>query len=120
MNDDIPEQGNPVAHFPRERVDANSLAPFRSRLDFLDTEIARLFGERFEVCRRVAHHKRTRKIPMMQPERVNEVRERYLSRGAEEELPADFTEALFELVIGATCKMEDELIADPSAAGDGA
>ena len=56
---------------------------------------------------------------MMQPQRVVEVRERYLQRGAEADLPGDFALALFELLIAATCKMEDELIADPSAAGDG-
>jgi chorismate mutase len=42
-----------------------------------------LLGERFEVCRQVAYHKREHDIPMMQPERVVEVRERYLARGAE-------------------------------------
>ena len=39
------------------------------------------------------------------------MRARYLARGAEVGLPADFTAELFELLIGATCKMEDELIA---------
>jgi chorismate mutase len=92
----------------------NGLGPFRNRLDLLDGEIARLLGERFEVCREVAHHKREHDIPMMQPERVVEVRERYLARGAEVNLPADFVEALFELLIGATCKMEDELIDAPA------
>lgn len=99
---------------------ATGLAPFRARLDFLDGEILRLLGDRFEVCRKVAHHKREHDIPMMQPERVVEVRERYLRRGGEADLPADFSAALFELLIGATCKLEDELIARPSAAGDGA
>ena len=98
---------------------ANGLAPFRTRLDFLDGEILRLLGDRFEVCRKVAHHKREHDIPMMQPQRVIEVRERYLQRGGEADLPPDFTAALFELLIGATCKMEDELIAQPAAAGDG-
>jgi chorismate mutase-like protein len=92
----------------------NGLTPFRKRLDFLDGEIARLLGERFEVCREVAHHKREHDIPMMQPERVVEVRERYLARGAEANLPPDFVEALFELLIAATCKMEDELIDAPA------
>jgi 4-amino-4-deoxychorismate mutase len=106
---DIPQPGTPAGRT------ANGLEPFRARLDFLDGEIARLLGERFDVCRCVAAHKREHDIPMMQPERVIEVRERYLSRGAEVNLPADFTAALFE-----TCKMEDELIAAPSAAaGDG-
>jgi chorismate mutase len=94
-------------------MSANGLEPFRRRLDFLDGEIARLLGERFEVCRNVAYHKREHDIPMMQPERVIEVRERYLARGAAANLPADFTAALFELLIEATCRMEDELIAAP-------
>jgi chorismate mutase len=100
-------------------VPANGLAPFRARLDFLDGEILRLLGDRFEICRQVAYHKREHDIPMMQPQRVIEVRERYLQRGAEAKLPPDFAAALFELLIAATCKMEDELIAQPSAAGDG-
>lgn len=89
---------------------SGGLEPFRRRLDDIDEQIARLLGERFDICREIALHKRANNIPMMQPERVVEVRERYLARGAEVDLPADFTEALFELLIGATCKMEDEMI----------
>lgn len=94
----------------------SDLAPFRRRLDQLDNEIARLFGERFEICREIALYKRANEIPMMQPERVAEVRARYLGRGEEAELPPDFTEDLFDLVINATCKMEDELIGAPTTA----
>jgi chorismate mutase len=99
--------------------DYNGLGPFRERLDILDEQIARLLGERFDVCREVAHHKREHDIPMMQPDRVKLVRERYLARGAEVNLPEEFTAALFELLIGATCKLEDELIAEPTATRDG-
>jgi 4-amino-4-deoxychorismate mutase len=88
----------------------NGLESFRRRLDTLDEEITRLLGERFEVCREIALHKRANGIPMMQPDRVVEVRERYRARGAEHELPADFTAALFDLLIAATCRMEDELM----------
>jgi chorismate mutase-like protein len=94
----------------------NGLEPFRRRLDELDNQIARLLGERFAICREIALYKRAHEIPMMQPERVAAVRARYLARGAEVELPADFTAALFELLIGATCKLEDELMELPSAA----
>jgi chorismate mutase-like protein len=86
------------------------LEPFRRRLDSLDEQIARLLGERFEVCREVARYKSEHDIPMMQPARVAQVRARYLERGAEAELPADFTGELFELLIGATCRLEDELM----------
>jgi chorismate mutase len=97
-------------------VSANGLEPFRRRLDELDEQIARLFGERFQICREIALYKREHEIPMMQPGRVAEVRARYLARGAEVELPADFTGALFELMIGATCKLEDKLIETSAAA----
>ena len=92
----------------------SGLDAFRARLDELDEEIARLLGERFEVCREIARHKRAHGIPMMQPGRVEAVRERYMRRGGEVRLPADFTAALFELLIGATCKLEDELMSQPA------
>jgi chorismate mutase len=94
----------------------SGLEPFRERLDELDEEITRLLGARFQVCREIALHKRAHDIPMMQPDRVAEVRARYLARGADAQLPADFTLALFELVIDATCRMEDELIESATAA----
>ncbi len=97
----------------------NGLDAFRARLDELDEQITRLLGERFATCREIAHHKRAHQIPMMQPERVAQVRARYLARGAEVELPVDFSEELFSLLIAATCRMEDELIGAPSAAEGG-
>lgn len=97
----------------------NGLGQFRERLDPIDEEIARLLGERFEICREVARYKSERGIPMMQPARVEEVRARYLARGADANLPADFTGDLFELLIGATCKLEDELMEGTAATADG-
>jgi chorismate mutase len=94
----------------------NGLEPFRRRLDELDEQIVRLLGERFATCREIAQYKRENEIPMMQPTRVVEVRERYLSRGAESDIPSEFTAALFDLLIAATCKMEDELIDAPRRA----
>jgi chorismate mutase len=100
-------------------LDVNGLDPFRRRLDVLDDEITRLLGERFDICRDVARHKRAHGIAMMQPDRVLEVRERYLTRAAELDLPPDFTADLFELLIGATCKMENELMSLPSPVPEG-
>ena len=89
----------------------NGLDPYRRRLDGLDDEIARLLGERFEVCREIALYKHAEDIPMMQPQRVAEVRARYLARGAEVDLPEEFVADLFDLLIAATCKEEDKLMA---------
>jgi chorismate mutase len=97
---------------------SEGLEPFRRRLDAIDEQVARLLGERFEICREVAVYKSEHGIPMMQPNRVQIVRSRYLERGAAVDLPADFTADLFELLIAATCKAEDELM-DRLAAADG-
>ncbi len=102
----------------------NGLIRFRERLDPIDAEIARLLGKRFEVCREVAEYKSEHGIPMMQPERVAEVCARYIARGAAAGLPEEFSASLFELLIGATCKLEDELMgegaASPGGPGDAA
>ena len=94
----------------------NGLEPFRERLDHIDEQIAQLLGERFDVCREVARYKREHDVPMMQPERVSQVRARYLRRGAEVNLPAEFVAELFEVLIAATCKLEDELMYAASSA----
>jgi chorismate mutase-like protein len=89
----------------------NGLAPFRERLDRIDDQITQLLGERLDICRQVAIYKSEHDIPMMQPDRVEAVRARYLQRGAEANLPNDFTARLFELLIDTTCRLEDELMA---------
>jgi chorismate mutase len=88
----------------------NGLEPFRRRLDVIDDEIAKLLGERLQICREVAVYKSEHEIPMMQPERVKIVRDRYLARGAEHDLPEEFTSNLFDLLIATTCRLEDELM----------
>ncbi|HET7416266.1 MAG TPA: chorismate mutase [Solirubrobacterales bacterium] len=97
---------------------AEGLEPFRRRLDEIDEGIAKLLGERLDICREVAVYKSEHEIPMMQPERVKIVRERYLSRGVEAGLPAEFCSDLFELLIATTCRLEDELM-DEIAAQNG-
>jgi 4-amino-4-deoxychorismate mutase len=97
----------------------SGLEPFRRRLDVIDDEVARLLGERFQICREVAVYKSEHEIPMMQPNRVEEVRARYLARGAENDLPADFSADLFDLLIAATCRAEDELMDRLAAEANG-
>jgi chorismate mutase len=96
----------------------SGLEPFRRRLDAIDDEIARLLGERFDICREVAVYKSEHEIPMMQPDRIKEVRERYLARGAEARVPEDFTADLFDLLIAASCRAEDELMERLAAGSD--
>jgi 4-amino-4-deoxychorismate mutase len=100
-------------------TDAEGLEPFRRRLDEIDEAIAKLLGERLEICREVAVYKSEHEIPMMQPDRVKIVRERYLARGAEVGLPQEFTSQLFELLIATTCRLENELMDELAAQSEG-
>jgi chorismate mutase len=97
----------------------NGLEPFRRRLDEIDDQVAKLLGERLQICREVAVYKSEHEIPMMQPHRVKAVRERYLARGAEVDLPEEFTSDLFELLIATTCRLEDELMDELAAKNGG-
>ena len=100
-------------------MSANGLEPFRRRLDEIDDQVAKLLGERLQICREVAVYKSEHEIPMMQPHRVKAVRERYLARGAEVDLPEEFTSDLFELLIATTCRLEDELMDELAAKNGG-
>jgi 4-amino-4-deoxychorismate mutase len=95
---------------PAEEEVAAGLAPFRARLDEIDAQLVDLLGERFRICGEVAIHKSENGIEMMQPGRVEIVRANFLQHGAEVDLPADFTASFFDLLIGATCRAEDELM----------
>lgn len=86
------------------------LDEFRRKINAYDEQILSALGARFEVCRNVAVFKRENSVPMMQPNRVKEVRERYLELARLEGLPEDFASKLFELVIAATCALEDDII----------
>jgi 4-amino-4-deoxychorismate mutase len=100
-------------------MSAAGLEPFRRRLDEIDDRIAALLGERLQICREVAVYKSEHEIPMMQPDRVKVVRERYLSRGAEHDLPPEFSSDLFDLLIATTCRLEDELMDELAARDNG-
>lgn len=104
---------------PAERAATPGLAPFRARLDEIDSRLVDLLGERFRICREVAVHKAENQIEMMQPGRVEIVRARYLRHGAEVDLPGDFAAGFFELMIDATCRAEDELMARLAAGEEG-
>jgi 4-amino-4-deoxychorismate mutase len=102
-----------------EQAVADGLAPFRARLDEIDAQLVDLLGERFQICREVAVHKSENEIEMMQPGRVEIVRARYLQHGAEVDLSSDFTGSFFDLLIDATCRAEDELMARIAAGEEG-
>lgn len=88
----------------------DTLSEFRQRLNALDADLVRLLGERYEVCRAVAEYKREEGIPMMQPARVQEVKERSAQAAVRHGVDPEFARKLFGLIIEEACRLEDQII----------
>jgi chorismate mutase len=96
-------------------MSTTGLEPLRARIDDLDRQITALLADRLQVCAEVATYKRQHAIPMMQPDRVEAVKDRCAALGASKGLRAEFVRELYGRIIDEACRLEDEII----GAGDG-
>jgi chorismate mutase-like protein len=83
---------------------------FRARIDALDNDIIRAVATRLAICREVALFKKTEGLAMMQPDRVEAVKNRAAAAGVAVGLDRDFVVDLYSLIIGEACRLEDELM----------
>lgn len=95
------------------------LDAFRSHIDILDAEILETLCERFKVCREVAEFKGRNGVAVMQPARVEEVKERCAEIGVSLGLRPEFVRALYSLIIEEVCVMEEGHIAARAASATG-
>ena len=89
---------------------ANELEQLRSELDALDAELLDTLRDRIRCCVRIAEVKRRDAVPMMQPHRIAVVQERAAAYAGANGLDAGFLRRLYELIIGETCRVEDQVI----------
>ncbi|MDA9460012.1 hypothetical protein XI00_38240 [Bradyrhizobium sp. CCBAU 21359] len=87
------------------------LADFRKEIDRLDYEILRSVVARLRLCEEIAILKRDSGVPMMQPERVAEVKNSRAASGEKLGVDPAFTIRLFETIIAEACRIEDRLMA---------
>jgi 4-amino-4-deoxychorismate mutase len=88
----------------------DQLLTFRKELDELDEQLMTLLVQRFAICRQVAGYKAQMNIPMMQPARVAEVKQRAGVRARSAGLNETFGLALYELIIAEACRLETQII----------
>ena len=94
-----------------------SLSEFRAQIDALDAVIIRAVADRLSICREVAGFKKAHGISMMQPERVQTVKERAASAAVTAGLSREFALQLYSLIIDEACRIEDDLMQDGIVAG---
>ena len=89
----------------------DKLPQFRRELDELDEQILVVLSRRMNICREVALYKSEAVIPMMQADRVAQVKARAMEKGRANGLSESFIFSLYEIVIAEACRIEDEIIA---------
>ena len=76
----------------------------------MDEQIIELLGKRFGVCGDVARYKARHNLPMMQPARVEAVKERCAALARDHGVDGDFARRLYSLIIGEACWLEDQIM----------
>jgi chorismate mutase-like protein len=83
---------------------------YRKNIDEIDNKIIALISERLELCKEIASYKHQENIPMMQPERVEQVKKNRRILAKELNINPAVVEQIYELIIGECCCIEDDVI----------
>ncbi len=88
------------------------LNTLRGELDNVDRELVTLLGKRLDICRQIAVIKRERGIPMMQPERIEYVKERVTILAGDCRIDPQLVSAIYDKIIQAACNLESHIISE--------
>lgn len=86
------------------------LQEWRNTLNVIDESILLLLGQRYKICRKVGKFKKENNIPMMQPDRIEEVIARCSELGKKVGISEELSKKLYQLIIEYACKLETEII----------
>jgi chorismate mutase-like protein len=103
-------------HVAGPDASAQELERLRAQLDALDQLLLDTMRDRIRCCVRIADVKRRHSVPMMQPHRIAIVHQRAASYAAEHGIDAEFLHRIYDLIIDETCRVEDLIISDETAA----
>ena len=83
---------------------------FRQEIDALDEEIIRALARRFEIVREVGAHKARSGVPVMQPDRIKQIKDRCTELGTRYGVRPEFLHRMYDLIIGESCVLEEEFL----------
>ena len=84
------------------------LKPYRARIDALDDQIIDLLVERTGVIAEVAELKAHEGIAPVLQDRVDEVRERAISRAVQKGMDGDIIRDIYTRLIAFSCQLEED------------
>lgn len=85
------------------------LAPYRAKIDDIDSRLIALLRERYDVIEEVGHLKMEKGIEPVLQYRVDEVRENAARMAAEKGMDEDFIRDLYARLIKHSCDLEDKI-----------
>lgn len=86
------------------------LESLRQEIDAIDEQLVAQLARRFAVVRKVAAYKGKRGIPAVLPERIDAVKTRCAALAADQDVDPELVVALYDLIIKAACRLEEEII----------
>jgi chorismate mutase len=97
----------------------SDMPTFRNEIDAIDEQIVALLAKRLNICREVAAYKNRTGMPMMQPERIRQIMQRFHKLGKRHDVDPAFLERLYRVVIEESCRLEGQLMANPEQKSPG-
>ncbi|MFD6895866.1 chorismate mutase family protein [Rhodococcus sp. NPDC060086] len=91
---------------------AAALEALRVELDRVDRTLLDAVRDRLTLCTRVAELKQQHDIAVLQPGRMQLVHRRARDYADRHGLSAEFVRALYDLLIGEACRVEDLIVTD--------
>lgn len=88
------------------------LSEKRKQIDVIDDCILESMKRRVRLIEEIGEYKRKSEVSVMQPGRVSEIMEKCRKFAEENNLDADFLEALYTMIIGHSCEKEQGMKAD--------
>jgi 4-amino-4-deoxychorismate mutase len=93
---------------------SHPLDGFRAEINQVDEQLLALLRRRLEICVAIAGVKRDHGIPMMQEDRVAEVRARFSALAEGNGLTSSFAQHLYDVILAEACRVEDVIMAPDS------
>jgi isochorismate pyruvate lyase len=92
---------------PTPEQEKAMLAPYRARIDTLDSQIVALLGQRFGIIDEVAKLKAEHGIAPILPYRVEEVVRNARAKAEKAGVDPDLVEKIYRIIIDTACRQEE-------------
>ena len=93
---------------PTPEQEKAMLAPYRARIDALDTQIVALLGQRFGIIDEVAKLKAEHGIAPILPYRVEEVVHNARAKAEKAGVDPNLVEKIYRIIIDTACQQEED------------